>query len=175
MVGAGTGGTSATFGRFVRYRRHHTRLCVADPENSAFFPGWVHDDPAHTTVGGSRIEGIGRPRVEPSFVPAVVDAMIAVPDAASIAAARWCSELTGRKVGGSTGTTLWASLHLIAQMRAEGRSGSVVTLLCDGGERYGHTYYDDAWLAAQGLDITPYLETLEKFADTGDWSEPRLG
>ncbi len=175
VVGAGTGGTSATFGRFVRYRRHHTRLCVADPENSAFFPGWVHDDPGHTTVGGSRIEGIGRPRVEPSFVPAVVDAMIAVPDAASIAAARWCSDLTGRKVGGSTGTTLWAALHLIAQMRAEGRSGSVVTLLCDGGERYGHTYYDDAWLAAQGLDITPYLQTLHTFARTGDWSEPVPG
>jgi cysteine synthase A len=175
VVGAGTGGTSATFGRFVRYRRHHTRLCVADPENSAFFEGWCRDDPGHTTAGASRIEGIGRPRVEPSFVPAVVDAMIAVPDAASIAAARWCSELTGRKVGGSTGTTLWASLHLIARMRADGRSGSVVTLLCDGGERYGHTYYDDGWLAAQGLDITPYLVTLEKFAETGEWSEPPLG
>ena len=172
VVGAGTGGTSATFGRFVRYRRHHTRLCVADPENSAFFEGWCGDDPAHTTAGSSRIEGIGRPRVEPSFVPAVVDAMIAVPDAASLAAARWCSELPGRLVGGSTGTTLWASLHLVARMRASGRSGSVVTLLCDGGERYAHTYYDDAWLAAQGLDIAPYLETLEKFAQTGDWSEP---
>ena len=40
------------------------------------------------------------------------------------------------------------------------------------GERYAHTYYDDAWLAAQGLDIAPYLRTLEKFADTGAWHEP---
>ena len=30
-------------------------------------------------------------------------------------------------------------------------SGSVVTLLCDGGERYAHTYYDDAWVREQGL------------------------
>ena len=37
VVGAGTGGTSATFGRFVRYRRHDTRVCVVDPEGSAFF------------------------------------------------------------------------------------------------------------------------------------------
>ena len=35
---------------------------------------------------------------------------------------------------------------------ARGERGSVVTLLCDGGERYGPTYYDDAWLAAKGLD-----------------------
>ena len=40
VVGAGTGGTSATIGRYVRYRRHPTRLAVVDPENSAFFPGW---------------------------------------------------------------------------------------------------------------------------------------
>ena len=34
--GAGTGGTSATIGRYVRYRGLATRLCVVDPENSAF-------------------------------------------------------------------------------------------------------------------------------------------
>ncbi|HET7387755.1 MAG TPA: PLP-dependent cysteine synthase family protein [Nocardioidaceae bacterium] len=175
VVGAGTGGTSATIGRFVRYRRHDTRLCVVDPENSAFFEGWSADDPAHTVPHGSRgsrIEGIGRPRVEPSFMPAIVDTMIAVPDAASIAAARWCSSITGRMVGGSTGTALWGALKLIAGMREEGRAGSVVTLLCDGGERYAHTYYDDSWLAEQGLDITTYTETLEKFHETGDWVEP---
>src|ERR1700742_5081316 len=86
VVGAGTGGTSATIGRYIRYRRHASRLAVVDPENSAFFAGWRDDDAA--AVGQpSRIEGIGRPRVEPSFVPGVVDRMIAVPDAASIGAA----------------------------------------------------------------------------------------
>ena len=34
----GTGGTSATIGRYLRYRRHDTSLAVVDPENSAFFP-----------------------------------------------------------------------------------------------------------------------------------------
>jgi cysteine synthase A len=172
VVGAGTGGTSATIGRYVRYRRLDTRVCVVDPENSAFFDGWVGDDPGFTTGRGSRIEGIGRPRVEPSFVASVVDAMIAVPDAASIAAARWCSTVTGRLVGGSTGTALWGALRLVASMRAAGESGSVVTLLCDGGERYAHTYYDDRWLAQQGLDLAPYSATLEAFAETGDWHEP---
>ena len=36
VCGAGTGGTSATIGRFIRYQRHMTRLCVADPVNSVF-------------------------------------------------------------------------------------------------------------------------------------------
>jgi cysteine synthase len=172
VVGAGTGGTSATIGRFVRYRMFDTRVCVVDPENSAFFDGWVGDDPSHTTDVASRIEGIGRPRVEPSFMPSIVDEMIAVPDAASIAAARWCSQVIGRLVGGSTGTALWGALKLVAEMHQTGRAGSVVTLLCDGGERYAQTYYDDGWLSAQGIDIAPYLSTLEKFADTGEWLEP---
>lgn len=171
VVGAGTGGTSATIGRFLRYRRLDTRLCVVDPENSAFFPGWSHDDPSAVGLT-SRIEGIGRGRVEPSFLPGVVDCMIAVPDAASIAAARWCSQLTGRMVGGSTGTALWGVLRLVAEMHARRETGSVVTLICDGGERYARTYYDDDWLAAQDIDITPYTETLRGFARTGEWSEP---
>ena len=175
VVGAGTGGTSATIGRFIRYRRFATRLCVVDPENSAFFEGWARADPEHTSSKSSRIEGIGRPRVEPSFLPAIVDAMISVPDAASIAAARWCSALTGRMVGGSTGTALWGALKLVAQMRAAGLQGSVVTLLCDGGERYGRTYYDDSWLVAQGIDIAPYSLMLERFSDSGEWSESGLG
>lgn len=171
VVGAGTGGTSATIGRYVRYQRHRTRVLVVDPEGSAFFPSYVARS-ADVTGGSSRIEGIGRPRVEPSFQPGVVDAMLSVPDAASIAAARWCSALTGLSVGGSTGTALWGALRQISQMRTAGEAGSVVTLLCDGGERYVNTYYDDEWLVAQGIDIAPYTKTLEGFAATGDWVEP---
>ena len=46
VVGAGTGGTSATLGRFVRYCRHPTRVCLADPENSVFHEYWTSGDPA---------------------------------------------------------------------------------------------------------------------------------
>src|SRR5215217_6366003 len=49
VVGAGTGGTSATIGRYIRYQRYDTQLLVVDPENSAFFEGWSHDDASWTT------------------------------------------------------------------------------------------------------------------------------
>ena len=172
VVGAGTGGTSATIGRFLRYRQHSTRLAVVDVENSAFYQGWVDDDTEHTVCAGSRIEGIGRPRVEPSFLPGVVDRMMRVPDAASIAAMRAAATLLGRRVGGSTGTNLWGAFALIAELRAAGHTGSVVTLLCDSGDRYARTYYDDDWLAEQHLDPAPYLATVERFLATGDWREP---
>lgn len=169
VVSAGTGGTSATIGRYVRYRRHPTKIMVADPENSAFFEGWRLDTSDYTTGMPSRIEGIGRPRVEPSFVGGVIDDMVRVPDAASIAAMRWTTDRLGRKVGGSTGTNVWAALGVIARLRAEGRTGSVVTLLCDGGERYAGTYYNDGWIDAQGLDLTDPTERLDRFARTGEF------
>jgi cysteine synthase len=169
VVGAGTGGTSATIGRYVRYRRYDTRICVVDPDGSAFFAGWCEDDPSCTAVG-SRIEGIGRPRVEPSFVPDVVDAMLQVPDAASLAAMRYLTAVTGRRAGGSTGTNLWGALALVARMLRNEERGSVVTLICDGGDRYAHTYYDDAWVTRQGIDIEPYLKVLDRFGATGEWT-----
>ena len=170
VVGAGTGGTSATIGRYLRLRQLPTRLAVVDPEGSSFFPGWRDGDPGTATGRSSRIEGIGRPRVEPSFVPTIVDRMICVPDAASLAAMRELERTTGRRAGGSTGTNLWGVFQLVAEMLAAGRTGSVVTLLCDGGERYACTYYDDGWVAGQGLDLAPHAATLARFAASGQWS-----
>ena len=159
VVGAGTGGTSATIGRYLHYRRHATRLAVVDPENSAFFPSWRDGDQV-SSGAASRIEGIGRPRVEPSFQPGVVDRMIVVPDAASIATMRAVEPVLGRRVGASTGTNLWGALRIARAMHEAGEQGSIVTLLCDGGERYAGTYFDDQWLGAHGIDLAPHLSEL---------------
>ncbi len=170
VVGAGTGGTSATIGRFIRYRRYATRLCVVDPENSAFFPSYAQGRRDVVTGMSSRIEGIGRPRVEPSFLPDVVDHMVVVPDAASIAAAKHVSRVLGRRVGPSTGTNLWGAFGLLAEMIADKRSGSVVTLLADSGDRYADTYFCDEWLTSHGLDdSSASAEVLVEFERSGRW------
>ena len=148
VVGAGTGGTSATIGRYVRFQMHATQLCVADPAGSVFSQYHRTGD-ATLTAPGSRIEGIGRPRVEASFVRTLVDRMEEVADADSIAAMRALSLLLGRRVGPSTGTNFVAMLRLAREMRQAGQQGSILSLLCDAGERYLPTYYDDAWVQAR--------------------------
>jgi len=147
VMSAGTGGTSATLGRYIRCQGHHTKLMVVDPEKSVFFDYWQQRDPTLTSEAGSRIEGIGRPRCEPSFIPTVIDEMMQVPDCASIATMHWLETILGRKVGASTGTNMWGVLQLADRMRREGRKGSIVTLLCDSGERYLETYYQPQWVA----------------------------
>jgi cysteine synthase A len=169
VVGAGTGGTSATLGRYVRYRRHATRIALADPEHSVFHEYCANGDASVTTAKSSRIEGIGRPRVEPSFNRHVIDRSFRVDDAASFAAARFLEGVLGRKAGPSTGTALIVCVQLLAEMKRSRRRGAVVTLLCDGGERYLGTCYDDRWLAQQSLDVAPTRAALARFWARGVW------
>jgi cysteine synthase A len=95
--------------------------------------------------------------------------MVVVPDAASVAAARHVSSGLGRRVGPSTGTNLWGAFGLLAEMVAAGRSGSVVTLLADSGDRYADTYFCDEWLTSQGLDPSESASVLVEFERSGSW------
>ncbi|HJW50820.1 MAG TPA: PLP-dependent cysteine synthase family protein [Burkholderiaceae bacterium] len=175
VVGAGTGGTSSTLGRYVRYRRYPTRIALADPENSVFHDYCRDGDASITLRAASRIEGVGRPRVEPSFNRHVIDRSIRVPDAASFAAARFLEGVLGRKVGPSTGTALIACAQLLAEMKRARQGGAVVTLLCDGGERYLGTCYDDGWLRQQGFDVGPVDAALSRFWKSGSWRTTPAG
>lgn len=169
VMSAGTGGTTATVGRYIRYGCFPTRLCLADPENSVFLDYFLTGDPELTIPTASRIEGIGRPRVEPSFIPSVIDHGMRVQDVDAIATIRVLEKLINRKCGGSTGTNLYATLSLVAEMQAKGESGSVVTLICDSGERYLDTYYNDRWLEHCGLDLTDSIVRVEHLIHTGQW------
>ncbi|CAM3156265.1 PLP-dependent cysteine synthase family protein [Vibrio diazotrophicus] len=168
VMSPGTGGTSATIGRFIRYQQYDTKLCVVDPQNSVFFDFYKTRNPDIKLDCGSKIEGIGRPRVEPSFIPNVVDEMLQIPDAASVATVHWLEGILGRKAGASTGTNLYGVLQLACEMKRKGETGSIVTLLCDSGERYLDTYYNADWVAKNIGDLSPYLAKLEIFSRTGE-------
>ncbi|EGQ9891378.1 PLP-dependent cysteine synthase family protein [Vibrio cholerae] len=167
VMSPGTGGTSATIGRFIRYQQYNTKLCVVDPENSVFYDYYRTRNDELTRDCGSKIEGIGRPRVEPSFIPDVVDEMRAIPDAASVATIYWLEKILGRKAGASTGTNLYGALQLACEMKRRGEQGSIVTLLCDSGERYLDTYYNPEWVKNNIGDLSKYLHKLETFSATG--------
>jgi cysteine synthase A len=162
VMSAGTGGTSATLGRYVRYLGYDTQLVVVDPENSAFYPSYMAQDPTIVTGMSSRIEGIGRPQVEASFMPDVIDEMIQVPDLASVAAMLWLEQQTGRKAGPSTGTNLWGAMAVAQKMKTQGIKGSIVTLLCDGGDRYLETYHNANWVAQKLGDLAPFQEQIRQ-------------
>ncbi len=175
VVGAGTGGSSATIGRYIRYQPEFftkTKLCVVDPENSVFYDYYKTGNRALKCNRGSRIEGIGRPRVELSFLPELVDRMEKIPDAASFAAIWWFKKYYGRYIGGSTGTNLIGVFRLVSELCARHKKGSIVSLICDAGDRYMDTYFDQGWLKENQIELTPYMVAIEDFMKTGNWQEP---
>jgi cysteine synthase A len=54
------------------------------------------------------------------------------------------------------------------QMVAAGETGSIVAILCDGGERYATTYYDQAWLKAQGYELSGLMAAVAASAERGE-------
>lgn len=166
VVGAGTGGTSATIGRYIRLRPElsKTQLCVVDPQGSAFFAAYASGGMETQGRVSPVVEGIGRACVEPGFNPRLIDHMLSVPDVASVAGAHWLRSRMGRAFGPSTGTNMIGALLLGQAMLKHGRQGSIVTLACDAGERYAETIYDAAWLANRELDVAQWHDLPAKLA-----------
>jgi cysteine synthase len=152
VVGAGTGATATAIGRHIRREGLPTKLALADPENSAYFPAWATGARDYGTGMPSRIPGIGRPRVEPGFRPGVLDLVVPVPDAASAAALLWLHE-RGVDAGPATGTNLWGTHHLTTKM---GEKGPIVTLITDSGAPYRTTHLNREWLTTNGMDPSTY-------------------
>lgn len=94
----------------------------------------------------------------------VVDRMIAVPDAASIAGARWLESRLKRRFGPSTGTNIAGAIALAAEMESQGESGSIATLACDAGDRYADTIYDDSWVASRKIDLRGWQRRFQQLA-----------
>jgi cysteine synthase A len=172
VCGAGTGGTSATIGRYLRYSGSSARLCIAEPAGAAFAQGWLRaGDRTAVARAATVIEGIGRARVEDCFAFELADAVHEVEDAASIAGALLLERLTGTLYGGSSGTNFVAAMALAHDMQARGEHGSIVLLLCDRGERYAQTLFDAAWRDRSQLDPAPWLHALQRAAGEGELRE----
>jgi cysteine synthase A len=72
-------------------------------------------------------------------------------------------------VGGSTGTNLVAIARIATQMADAGKKARS-SILCDAGERYGSTYYNDEWLIAQGLLDEAEEERMAAFLASGRYA-----
>ena len=78
-------------------------------------------------------------------------------------AAQYLEKILNRKVGGSTGTNVFAVLQLLSQTYSSDRPLVILSMICDSGDRYIDTYYNPDWLEEEGLDTAPYTENLDSF------------
>ncbi|HKB37405.1 MAG TPA: cystathionine beta-synthase [Gemmataceae bacterium] len=139
VAGIGTGGTISGVARYLKERNPEVKIVGADPEGSVLSGG---------TGKPWKVEGIGEDFVPRTFNSQLVDDWVRVSDAESFRAARDLARLEGILAGGSSGTSVAAALRYARRL---GRSDLVVAIVADTGRNYLSKFYDDEWLAQNGL------------------------
>jgi len=139
VAGAGTGGTLAGVGRYLKEQNPNVQIIAADPEGSVYSGGEGRP---------YLVEGVGEDFWPGTYDKSIVDHVIAVSDADSFNTARKVSRTEGILIGGSCGTAVAATLKLSTQLD---QSAVVVTLLPDSGRGYLSKLYNDAWMSDHGF------------------------
>lgn len=146
VVGVGSGGTLTGLGRFFKKVSPDTEMVLADPVGSVLAPfiktGILEE------AGSWTVEGIGEDFIPPNADLSLVSKAYAIPDKASMLAARNLLSKEGILAGSSSGTLLAAALRYCREQTTPKR---VVTFVCDSGNKYLSKVFDDFWLAEQGL------------------------
>ena len=153
VAAAGTGGTIAGCGRALKAHDPAIRVVLADPYGSALY-SYVKTGTL-AVEGDSNAEGIGIKRIVANFAGAPVDDAVRVDDRTMVTMAHWLLREEGVFVGGSAALNVAAAARYARTLPAGSR---VVTVLCDGGDRYRSRLYDAAWLAEN--DCTPVARDL---------------
>jgi cysteine synthase A len=148
VAAAGTGGTIAGAGRALKAHDAAIRVVLCDPYGSALFSYVKTGELA--VEGDSNAEGIGIKRLVANFAGAPVDDAIRVDDRTMVEMAHWLLREEGLFVGGSAALNVAGAARYARTLPA---GSTVVTVLCDGGDRYRSRLYDAAWLAEN--DVTP--------------------
>jgi cysteine synthase A len=145
VAAAGTGGTVAGVSSALKARDNTILTVLCDPMGSSLF-NYVNTGELRPE-GESELEGIGIKRVTQNFAGAPIDRAIRADDKDAVAMVHWLLHNEGLFVGGSSGLNVLGATR-IARELPEG--SVVVTILCDGGERYLSKLFNETWLRENG-------------------------
>jgi cysteine synthase len=143
----GTGGTFAGVTEFLKFRRPGVRCVLADPPGSSLY-AWVRTGTLAATGSGSVTEGIGIGRVTANLQGAAIDDAVHVEDADTVRCVYRLLREEGLFLGSTSGLNVAAAVRVAREL---GPGHTVVTILCDGGDRYQSRLYNRDWLEQKGL------------------------
>ena len=150
---AGSGGTLAGVSRFLRSKNPAVRIALADPPGAALHSWFTEGE--LKSEGSSVTEGIGVNRITGNLQGLTVDHSFRIEDAEALSIIFGLARNEGLTLGPSSGVNVAGAIRLAREL---GPGHTVVTLLCDHGQRYAGKIYNAGFLRSKGFEVPAWLE-----------------
>jgi cysteine synthase A len=149
----GSGGTLAGVGMALKERNANVTIALADPLGSAIYGYYAHGE--LKAEGSSITEGIGQGRITKNLEGAPIDAWFQIPDQEALPLIFDLVLEEGLILGSSTGINIAGAIRLAKQM---GPGHTIVTILCDYGNRYQSKLFNPTFLRGKDLPVPSWLD-----------------
>jgi len=148
----GTGGTLGGVSLFLKQKNPKIRIALADPLGAALYS--FYKTGQLKSEGSSITEGIGQGRITKNLEGIAVDDAFQIPDSEAVPIIFDLLKDEGLFLGGSTGINVAGAIRLARQM---GPGHTIVTVLCDGGQRYASKLFNPEFLRSKSLPVPEWL------------------
>jgi cysteine synthase A len=148
----GSGGTLGGVSLYLKQKNPKIRIALADPMGAALYS--YYKTGQLKSEGSSITEGIGQGRITKNLEGIVVDDAFQIPDGEAVPIIFDLLKNEGLFLGGSTGINVAGAIRLARQL---GPGHTIVTLLCDGGQRYASKLFNPDFLRSKGLPVPDWL------------------
>ncbi len=153
VAAVGTGGTLAGVGMGLKEHNKDIKIALSDPHGAALYEYYTNGE--LKSDGSSITEGIGQGRVTANLEGFTPDFAFQVSDQEAIPIAFDLLEHEGLCMGGSTGVNVAGAIRLAKEL---GPGHTIVTILCDFGNRYQSKLFNPDFLRAKDLPVPAWLE-----------------
>ncbi|MEQ1770128.1 MAG: cysteine synthase A [Devosia sp.] len=160
ICAVGSGGTLGGVSMFLKSKNQDIQIGIADPEGAALFNYYEHGE--LKSQGSSITEGIGQGRITANLEGVEVDRAYQIPDAEALPYVFDMLEHEGLCLGGSSAINIAGAIRLARDL---GPGRTIVTVLCDYGNRYQSKLFNPDFLRSKGLPVPHWLEA----RDPVDW------
>ncbi len=149
----GSGGTIGGVSLGLKEKNKTITLAITDPMGSKMY-SWVKTGELESS-GGSITEGIGQGRVTANLEDVEIDTAYQVPDPEALQILFRLVKEEGLCLGGSSGINIAGAIAMAKEL---GPGKTIVTMLCDYGNRYQSKLYNPEFLRQKDLPIPSWMD-----------------
>lgn len=153
VCAVGSGGTLAGVAAGLKAKNPSIKIAIADPDGAALYNFYAHGE--MKSSGSSITEGIGQGRITANLEGFTPDFPYQIPDSEAVPLVFDLIEHEGLCVGGSSGINIAGAIRLAKDL---GPGHTIVTILCDYGNRYQSKLFNPDFLDSKGLPVPAWLK-----------------